>query len=273
MFALQAGAIRNALVQAGFPMRTAQQLSAILSNSAAEYRTGKVVQDTTPPNAKYVDPATRKQQLTGIDPLADDPDYRTRQQAETEERIPAEQPSDIVAPISVLNQNPGVNPDVVGGPYVRVAQQGNAQTVSLRVTGNGRHPVLNPQVNAIDGKDFRFAVGNEDVDKIRCDITEQGTEVVWSAQLVNLQPMVVVTVEESNGGPPVYGTRRIYAWTDKSFGIDGNGGAPGGGGTSLNVVTSIQWTGSELVGSFQNITVNSVNGGGFSSIVGSTECQ
>lgn len=277
MFALQAGAIRNALVQAGMPMSVAQKLSAILSNTAAEYRTGRITQDTTPANLDYVDSDARKHQLTGIDPLADDPETVARKSPESEERDKAEQPVGIVAPISVFTQGPGIPAaGIKDGAFINVAQQGNASKISLRVAGNGKHATLDPRANVVVGKNYRFAVGNEDLDKIRCDIQENGNEVVWNTQLVNLRPMVVVTIEGDNKGTPVYGTRRIYAWVDDTFGVNGNGGPPGGsdgGGQTLNVVTSVQWTGTALVGTFANITVNSINGAGGGGIVAAEECQ
>lgn len=275
MFALQAGAIRNALVQAGMPMRVAQQLASVLSNTAAEYRTGRITQDTTPDNLQYVDSEARKHQLTGIDPLADDPDFRARQQAETEERRKAEQPSPIAAVASVYSRPSGEDVEIAGGAYTSVALQGQAKTVGLRVAGAGSYPTLDSRSNTVIAKSFRFEVGNEDLDKLRGTIEEAGGEVVWKAQLVNLTPITVVTVEGNKGGAPVYGTRRLYAWSDATFGDNGNGGPPGGtdAGTNVTVVTGLQWTGTALVGSYANVKVSAVNGGGSGTIVGATECQ
>jgi hypothetical protein len=273
MFALQAGAIRNALVQAGIPMRAAQQLSAILSNTAAEYRTGKITQDSTPEGLQLVEGEARKHQFVGLDPLADDPDHRINQLASTEERVPAQQPSDVTQPLSSYEQPQGRGAEVVGGAYVAVRTEGTNRVVALRAAGVGTHPTLDPQSDAIVGKGFRASVGNEDMDKIRSFITEAADEVVWNTQLVNLTPIVVVTAEPSGSGRAAYGLRKIYAWCDAAYGVQSASGLNDGDGANLTVLTGVTWSGSALVGNYASVNVNAINANSASTIATATECQ
>jgi len=272
MFALQAGAIRNALVQAGIPMRTAQQLSAILSNTAAEYRTGKITQDTTPAGLQLVDSDARKHQFVGLDPLADDPDHRNSQLAGSEQRIAAEQPSSVTVQPSSYEQPQGRGAEVIGGAFMTVRTEGVNRVAALRVAGVGKHPTLDPQANMVIGKEYRAIVGNEDMDKIRSFITENGSEVVWNTQLVNLTPIVVVTIEGQAGGKTSYGSRQVYAWCDAAYGVKG-GGLTGNDGANINVLTNVSWNGSALVGSYASVNVNAINGTSASTIATATECQ
>jgi len=273
MFSLQAGAIRNALVQAGLPMRAAQQISSILGNTAAEYRTGKITQDTTPEGLQFVDGDARKHQFVGLDPLADDPDHKINQLAASEQRVPAEQPSDVTTSPSTYEQPQGRGAEVVGGAYVDVRTEGVNRVASLRAAGVGTHPTLDPQANAIVGKQYRAVVGNEDMDKIRAFITENGSEVVWNTQLVNLTPIVVVTAEAAAGGKVTYGTRRVYAWCDAAYGVQGASGLTSNDGANVTVLTGVTWSGSALVGNYASVNVNAVNANSTSTIATATECQ
>jgi hypothetical protein len=272
MFALQAGAIRNALVQAGIPMRAAQQISSILSNTAAEYRTGKITQDTTPDGLQFVDSDARKHQFVGLDPLADDPDHRLNQLAISEERVPAQQPSDVTSSTSPYGQPQGKGAEVIGGAYVAVRTEGANRVAALRVAGVGTHATLDAQSDTVVGKEYRAIVGNEDMDKIRSFITENGSEIVWNTQLVNLTPITVVTAESSAGGKVSYGTRKVYAWCDAAYGVQ-SGGLPGGNGVNVSVLSNVSWNGSALVGNYSSVNVNAVNGISTATIATATECQ
>jgi hypothetical protein len=159
---------------------------------------------------------------------------------------------------------------VIGGAYVAAKTEGNNRVLGLRVSGNGSHPTLDAQGDTVVGKSYRAAVGSEDLDKVRVTIEENGTEVIWKTQLVNLEPIIVVTLEGQSNGNPVYGTRKVYAWTDRAF---GNGGSPGGTPQTIDVVTGVQWTGNALVGRYANVTVSAINSGGSGVIATATECS
>lgn len=274
MFSLQAGAIRNALVRAGMPMAAATQISQILSNSAAEYRTGKTTVDSTPAGLKLVDPDSRKHQLTGLDDRADDPDYRPASQPETEQRVAAKRQSDVEENESVYVQSVDYARSFRGDNFVAVQSEGRNVSVGLRVNGGGPYAYMDPQAGTIVGKAFRAEVGNEDQDRIHHFIAETPFETVWKTQLVNLKPVTVVTVEGQAGGNTTYGTRVLWVWEDAAAGIgadtiNGKEGAT----TSMSVVTDVVWDGAQLVKTTADIKVLDATASGAGVVVGSTECQ
>jgi hypothetical protein len=274
MFSLQAGAIRNALVRAGMPMAAATQISQILSNSAAEYRTGKTTVDSTPSNLKFVDPDSRKHQLTGLDDRADDPDYRTAVQPETEQRVAARRQSDVEENESVYVQSVDYARSFRGDNFVAVQSEGRSVSVGLRLAGGGPYAYMDPQSGTIVGKAFRADVGNEDQDRIHQSILETPFETVWQTQLVNLKPVTVVTVEGQAGGVTQYGTRVLWAWTDEGAGV---GADPINGKqnatTSMSVVTDVVWDGAQLIKTTADIKVLDATASGAGVVVGSTECS
>ena len=274
MFSLQAGAIRNLLVRAGMPLAAATQISQILSNSAAEYRAGPTTTDSTPKNLQYVDPDTRRHQLTGLDERADDPDYRPAQQPETEGRPVAQRKSDVDETQSVYVVSQDYARDFRGSNYVSVQAEGRTVSAGLRVVGNGKHACLDKQADTIVGKAFRAEVGAEDQDRIHSLIDDGAFETVWKTQLVNLEPITVVTVESQAGGVTVYGTRVLHAWTSDGgiVGADPINGK-GGSSASLSVVTNVAWTGGALVTNSANVTVLSKTEGPATLVVEATECQ
>jgi hypothetical protein len=179
MFSAQAGQIANALKSAGLSPDAAQKIAAILGNGVQSLtRTNPETVDLTPQALRYVTPERRTYQLPGLDFRQGDPDYRSYQFEASENRPTARQ-------ADTLRREPSPQQTtstyrVKGGKFTEATGTGDAVQVDLKVNGNGRVALLDPQSNTILGKSVRCEA---DDSGLRFFIEETGTELVWKLQL------------------------------------------------------------------------------------------
>jgi hypothetical protein len=179
MFSAQAGQIANALKAAGLRPDAAHKIAAILGNGVQTIvRTNPESVDLTPQSLRYVTPAARKYELQGLDFRQGDPDFRPYQQEASEERPKAQQASSVRS--DPAPQKTQATYRVAGGKFTEARGTGEAVQVDVRVAGNGRVALLDPQSNTIIGKNIRCET---DDSGLRFFIEETGTELVWKLQL------------------------------------------------------------------------------------------
>lgn len=251
MFSLQAGGIRNALVQAGMSAEQATKIAHILGNAASELRTGPLTTDATPGNLQQVDSTTRKTQLPGFDSRSDDPYAPARTLAETEERIAAERQSDVTGQQSVMAQQ-RASREISQGQYLDIKPQGDSIAASLRVVGTGNHAYFDAQGNQVVAKQFRGEVGNEDQYRIRLTVDEEDGATVWRAQLRNLVYLPILTTVPQPDGTSTTGVRYAWVWVDEAAGLSPSPLQTTG---TMQVVTSVYWQDGNLVTNYANIPV------------------
>jgi hypothetical protein len=179
MFSAQAGQIANALKAAGLRPDAAHKIAAILGNGVQNIvRTNPESVDLTPQSLRYVTPDVRKYELQGLDFRQADPDYRPYQQETSEERPSAQQASSVRS--DPAPQKTQATYRVKGGKFTEARGTGEAVQVDLKVAGNGRVALLDPQSNTIVGKNLRCET---DASGLRFFIEETGTELVWKLAL------------------------------------------------------------------------------------------
>lgn len=179
MFSAQAGQLANALKAAGLRPDAAHKIAAILGNGVQNLvRTNPESVDLTPQSLRYVTPDVRKYELQGLDFRQADPDYRPYQQETSEERPAAQQASSVRS--DPAPQKTQATYRVKGGKFTEARGTGEAVQVDLKVAGNGRVALLDPQSNTIVGKNLRCET---DASGLRFFIEETGTELVWKLAL------------------------------------------------------------------------------------------
>lgn len=179
MFSAQAGQLANALKAAGLRPDAAHQIAAILGNGVQNLvRTNPESVDLTPQSLRYVTPDVRKYELQGLDFRQADPDYRPYQLETSEERPSPKQASSVRS--DPAPQKTQATYRVKGGKFTEARGTGEAVQVDLKVAGNGRVALLDPQSNTIVGKNLRCET---DASGLRFFIEETGTELVWKLAL------------------------------------------------------------------------------------------
>lgn len=179
MFSAQAGQIANALKAAGLRPDAAHKIAAILGNGVQTLtRTNPEKVDLTPQSLRYVTPDTRTYELQGLDFRQADPDYRPSQFETSEERPDVKQASSVRS--DPAPQATQATYRVKGGKFTEARGTGEAVQVDVRVAGNGRVALLDPQSNTIVGKNIRCET---DASGLRFFIEETGTELVCKLQL------------------------------------------------------------------------------------------
>lgn len=224
MFSAQAGQIANALKAAGLRPDAAQQIAAILGNGVqAMTRTNPEVVDLTPKSLRYVTPDTRKYELQGLDFRQGDPDYRPYQQQTSEERPPIQQASSLRS--DPAPQKTQATYRVKSGKFTEARGTGEAVQVDVKIAGNGRVALLDPQSNTIVGKNIRCET---DANGLRFFIEETGTELVLKLALSDFlssllynagtEVDVVTNIALENGGLQITKKRvRVLAEEDIPF--------------------------------------------------------
>lgn len=179
MFSAQAGQIANALKAAGLRPDAAHKIAAILGNGVQTLtRTNPERVDLTPQSLRYVTPDTRKYELQGLDFRQADPDYRPSQFETSEERPDVRQASSVRS--EPAPQTTQATYRVKGGKFTEARGTGEAVQVDVKVAGNGRVALLDPQSNTIVGKNIRCET---DASGLRFFIEETGTELVLKLAL------------------------------------------------------------------------------------------
>lgn len=179
MFSAQAGQLANALKAAGLRPDAAHKIAAILGNGVQNLvRTNPESVDLTPQSLRYVTPDVRKYELQGLDFRQADPDYRPYQQETSEERPRPQQASSVRS--DPAPQKTQATYRVKGGKFTEARGTGEAVQVDLKVAGNGRVALLDPQSNALVGKNIRCET---DASGLRFFIEETGTELVLKLAL------------------------------------------------------------------------------------------
>lgn len=179
MFSAQAGQLANALKAAGLRPDAAHQIAAILGNGVQNLvRTNPESVDLTPQSLRYVTPDARKYELQGLDFRQGDPDYRPYQLETSEERPDVRQASSVRS--DPAPQATQATYRVQGGKFTEARGTGEAVQVDVRVAGNGRVALLDPQSNTIVGKNIRCET---DASGLRFFIEETGSELVLKLAL------------------------------------------------------------------------------------------
>lgn len=210
MFSAQAGQIANALRSAGLSPDAAQKIAAILGNGVQNLvRTNPETVDLTPQSMRYVTPERRTYQLPGLDFRQGDPDYRPTMFETSENRPLAQQASTVRREPSP--QQTTATYRVQGGQFTEAKGKGESVQVDLKVNGNGRVALLDPQSNTILGKNVRCEA---DDSGLRFFIEETGTELVWRLQLADYLASIggevdVVTGVELSDSALVFSRKRI----------------------------------------------------------------
>lgn len=226
MFSAQAGQLANALKAAGLRPDAAHQIAAILGNGVQNLvRTNPESVDLTPQSMRYVTPDVRKYELQGLDFRQADPDYRPYQQETSEERPRTQQASSVRS--DPAPQKTQATYRVKGGKFTEARGTGEAVQVDVRVAGNGRVALLDPQSNTIVGKNLRCET---DASGLRFFIEETGTELVWklalsdflNGLLTNATTEIEVVTDISLGGGELQITKsRIRVLAAESFAAPG----------------------------------------------------
>lgn len=179
MFSAQAGQLANALKAAGLKPDAAHQIASILGNGVQNLvRTNPESVDLTPQSLRYVTPDARRYELQGLDFRQADADFRPFQQETSEERPAAQQASSVRS--DPAPQKTQATYRIKGGKFTEARGTGEAVQVDVRVAGNGRVALLDPQSNTIVGKNIRCET---DASGLRFFIEETGTELVWKLAL------------------------------------------------------------------------------------------
>lgn len=216
-FSLQNSQLRAALAAAGLPDAHAANIANILGNAAQEMRhAGTLIHDTTPEGMRLVESDARKQVLTGIDFLPQDPDYRKPQTRPSEDRPPPEQPTNVFvnAPPQLDDADFCAAFNVAGGAYTTVNAAGQAARIDLNMRVDGPCVFVDPATNTLRGKGIRAESGGRDDGRVRFWIENRNREAVWRLQLINVKRQDVVTgVQYQPGRGLVVTYQTIDAWS------------------------------------------------------------
>lgn len=206
--------LANAFKDAGLSPDAAARIANILGNSQQELRRGSRERvDLTPASLRLVDPDTRKHELTELDFLQREGEYRRPVIQESEDRPLPQQSPAVVSLVSP--QSSAASFRVGSGLFTDARGAGDQVHVDLRVGGSGRMPVLDAQANMLVGKTFRVEAGGNGKNLLRFFLEETGQEIIWRLQMENLEYTQVVTDVKWEPGVGLRVTKKnAVMWSD-----------------------------------------------------------
>jgi hypothetical protein len=174
MYQSQHAALANALQSAGLPQQSAIEIARILSNPQQTYRSGPIVQDTTPRNMRQVTPDDALT-LPNLEFRESDPYREKRELEESEERPEPEQEGTLQE--NQAPQQVAFAVGVDGGAFTEAVSKGDHAAINLRMRGfNNGIPVVNAPDNSLFAKTFR---AESDASGLRFFVQQTNQELIW----------------------------------------------------------------------------------------------